>query len=188
MTAAGFYHCSVKSVGRANGRSVVAAAAYRSGARLTDERTGEVFDYRARSGVVESFIIASENAPAWAQDREQLWSRAELAETRANGRLATELELALPHELPPEQRRELLLDFLASIIEQHGTVADIAIHEPGQGKDHRNIHAHVLLTHRMLDEEGFIEKAKGLSVPAEYSPKVAVRNSPLRCAGCSLLS
>src|SRR5271154_3380030 len=32
-----------------------------------------------------------------------------------------------------------------------------------------------------------VERA-ALSAPAEYSPKVAVGNSPLRCAGCSLLS
>ncbi|MGE4046481.1 MAG: MobQ family relaxase [Acetobacteraceae bacterium] len=161
MTAAGFYHCSVKSVGRAKGRSVVAAAAYRSGTRLEDERTGEVFDYRARGGVVDTFIIAPENAPAWARDRAQLWSRAELAEGRANGRLATELELALPHELDAAQRKQLLHDFLAPITDRHGTAADVAIHKPGEGKDHRNIHAHVLLTHRMLDERGFIAKEKG---------------------------
>jgi hypothetical protein len=161
MTAAGFYHCSVKSVGRAKGRSVVAAAAYRSGTRLEDERTGEVFDYRARGGVVDTFILAGSDAPAWAQDRAQLWSKAELAEGRANGRLATELELALPHELDAAQRKQLLQEFLAPIIERHGTIADIAIHEPGEGRDHRNIHAHVLLTHRMLDERGFIEKEKG---------------------------
>ena len=95
MTALGFYHCSVKSVGRAKGRSVVAAAAYRSGERLDDEITGQTFDYRARGGVVESFILAPDHAPAWAHDRERLWNEAERAEGRANGRLATEIETRL---------------------------------------------------------------------------------------------
>ncbi|MBV8096438.1 MAG: MobA/MobL family protein, partial [Acetobacteraceae bacterium] len=57
MTAAGFYHCSVKGVGRAKGRSVVAAAAYRSGERLVDEWAGQTADYRARGGVLDSFIL-----------------------------------------------------------------------------------------------------------------------------------
>lgn len=157
MTAAGFYHCSVKSVGRANGRSIVAAAAYRHGERLYDERTGEVADYRARSGVLDGFIVA----PSWAHDRARLWNGAEAAEHRANGRLATELELALPHELDAAERKRLLKDFLAPIIERYGVAADVAIHEPGQGRDHRNIHAHVLITNRRLDEHGFIEKEKG---------------------------
>ena len=155
MSAAGFYHCSVKGVGRAAGRSVVAAAAYRSGERLADEITGKTADYRARGGVVESFILTSEHAPVWAHDRERLWNEAERAETRANGRLATEFELALPHELDAAGRKQLLKNYLAPFIEKYGVAADVAIHEPGEGRDHRNVHAHVLLTHRSLDADGF---------------------------------
>src|ERR1700761_7800463 len=155
MTATGFYHCSVKSVGRAKGRSIVAAAAYRAGVVLMDERTGEIADYRARGGVDDSFIIVPDNAPAWAQARTWLWNGADAAEPRANGRLATELELGLPHELTPAQRRELVSAFVLQTVEKYGTAADVAIHEPGEGRDHRNIHAHVLFTHRRIDEGGF---------------------------------
>jgi hypothetical protein len=161
MTASGFYHCSVKSVGRANGRCIVAAAAYRSGEQLVDERTGEIADYRARGGVLDSFIIAPDNAPAWTHDRARLWNGGEAAEHRANGRLATELELALPHELTAAQRKELVSPFIQEIVEKYGVAADVAIHEPGEGRDHRNIHAHVLVTNRRLDENGFVEKAAG---------------------------
>lgn len=164
MTAAGFYHCSVKSVGRAKGRSVVAAAAYRSGERLADEISGQTFDYRARGGVVESFILAPAHAPSWAYDRARLWNEAERAEARANGRLATEIEIALPHELTHQQRKELLRDHFAPIIERYGVAVDIAIHEPGQGRDHRNVHAHVLVTHRVLGEEGFSELSNARTV------------------------
>ena len=155
MTAAGFYHCSVKGVGRAKGRSIVAAAAYRSGERLEDARTGEVFDYRARGGVEDTFILTRDGAAAWGQDRECLWNGAEAAEPRANGRLATELELALPHELTVAQRKQLVTDFLAPIIEKYGVAADVAMHEPGQENDHRNHHAHCLLTHREFGADGF---------------------------------
>jgi MobA/MobL family len=154
MTASGFYHCSVKPVGRANGRSVVAAAAYRSGERLADEITGQVADYRARGGVLDTFILTRDDASAWAHDRARLWNEAERAEPRANGRLATEFELALPHELTDAQRKQLLQDYLAPIIEKYGIAADVAIHAPGEGKDHRNTHAHVLLTHRELGADG----------------------------------
>lgn len=164
MSGAGFYHCSVKSVGRAKGRSVVAAAAYRSGTRLEDGRTGEVFDYRARGGISDTFILTPDNAPAWAQDQEQLWTAAEQAEPRTNGRLATELELALPHELTDAQRKQLVEDFLAPLIERHGVAADVAIHEPGKNGDHRNIHAHVLITHRELGPAGFGEVSNARTV------------------------
>jgi MobA/MobL family len=91
MTAAGFYHCSVKAVGRAKGRSIVAAAAYRAGIRIEDERTGEIADYRARGGVAETFVLSREDAYARAQDIGRLWNDGERAEPRANGRIATEI-------------------------------------------------------------------------------------------------
>jgi hypothetical protein len=155
MSEAGFYHCSVKPVGRANGRSIVAAAAYRSGQRLEDERTGETFDFRARGGVEDSFIITPDGAAAWGKDRARLWNEAERAEPRANGRLATELELALPCELNAAQRRELVADFVRGIVDRYGVAADVAIHAPGKNGDHRNHHAHVLITHRELGPESF---------------------------------
>jgi len=169
MSTAGFYHCSVKSVGRSNGRSIIAAAAYRSGECLFDELTGKIADYRARGGVEDSFIIARADAPDWAMQaareaRQRLWNEAERAEPRANGRLATELELALPHELTPEQRKELVSAFVLKIVEKYGIAADVAIHAPGQDGDHRNYHAHVLFTHRELGPDGFGEVSNARTV------------------------
>src|SRR5580692_1807918 len=116
MTTSGFYHCAVKAVGRATGRSAVAAAAYRAGERHHDHRTGLTHDYRAKGGVIESFIIAAADAPTWATDRGELWNAAEAATTAKNGRIATELELALPSELTAEQRRALVESFARSIV------------------------------------------------------------------------
>jgi hypothetical protein len=182
MTASGFYHCSVKPVGRADGRSVVAAAAYRSGERLADERTGEVFDYRARGGVVDTFIVTRDGVAA--QERAQLWNGAERIEPRANGRLATELELALPHELTDAQRKRLVMDFLAPIIARHGVAADVAIHAPGEGRDHRNTHAHVLITHRELGPEGFGEIANRRTI----TKKVKGQEKQIEIAGIAATS
>ncbi len=146
-------------MGRSKGRSVIAAAAYRAAERLRDERTGLVHDYSRRHGVLETFIVAPDDAPAWANDRAQLWAQAEAREKRANGRLATEFELALPHELSPDQRRELVTGFAQSLAERHRVALDIAIHKPGRGGDHRNFHAHVLASHRELGPDGFGEIA-----------------------------
>ena len=89
MPVAAYYHCSVDSVSRAKGRSVVAAAAYRSGEKLIDDSTGAVHDYTRRKGVLEAFLVLPAGAPAWASDRERLWNEANRTEDRANGRFAT---------------------------------------------------------------------------------------------------
>ncbi len=44
------------------------------------------------------------------------------------------------------------------------------------------------IRHRLSALAALFEYLCELSAPAEYSPKMAVGNSPLRCARCSLLS
>ena len=43
----------------------------------------------------------------WAKERSALWNAAEQAEKRIDARVAREFEIALPHELSPEQRLAL---------------------------------------------------------------------------------
>jgi hypothetical protein len=66
------YHLHGKAVCRSKGHSAVAAAAYRAGEKLFDERRDRVHDYRPRSGVLTSFILAPPQASAWMWDRERL--------------------------------------------------------------------------------------------------------------------
>jgi len=150
------YHCQIKPVSRSAGRSVVAAAAYRAGACLTDARTGIVHDYRRKGGVVLSEVVAPPGCAWAAQDRGALWDAVE-ARSRANGRLATECELAIPCELTPEQAAALVRGFCAEIVAEHGVAADLAIHRPhrrqGEG-DPRNTHAHVLFSHAPVTPDG----------------------------------
>jgi len=152
------YRCSVITIGRGQGRSVLRAAAYRAGERLIDERNGDVHDYSRRSGVLHTAIMAPEHAPAWAQNRQQLWNAVEAHETRSNARLAREVQLSLPHELTDAQRIELVQDFVQENFVSLGMVADIAIHRPDAKGDQRNHHAHILLTDRPLEGNGFAAK------------------------------
>jgi hypothetical protein len=156
------YHLSVKTISRSAGRSATAAAAYRSGIEIADQRTGEVHDYTRKSGVDYIKLVLPENAPSWSVNREELWNAAEQAETRRNSTVAREFEVALPSELSDIERRRLALDFAQEIVERHGCVADVAIHAPGKGGDHRNHHAHILCSTRKLTKEGFGQKTREL--------------------------
>lgn len=46
------YHCSIKIIGRSDGKSAVASSAYRSGEKLMDDRTGLIHDFTKKRGVV----------------------------------------------------------------------------------------------------------------------------------------
>lgn len=155
------YHLSVKTVSRSTGRSATAAAAYRSGARIVDRREGVIHDYRRRSGVLSTMIVAPAGA-AWARDREALWNRAELAENRRNSTVAREYELALPAELDAVGREALVTRFAEHLVERYGIAADIAIHAPSREGDTRNHHAHVLTTTRAVGPDGLGAKTRVL--------------------------
>lgn len=154
------FHFSAKVVSRSKGQSSVAKAAYNARTQLTNERTGEGHDYTRAEGLVFSGIFAPKNAPEWAQDRERLWSEVEKAEVRKDAQLAREIEIALPHELTDEQRRQLITDFTRENFVRKGMVADVAIHAPDREGDDRNHHAHILLTMREIGPEGFGKKKR----------------------------
>jgi|TARA_R100000935_G_scaffold9040_2_gene18658 hypothetical protein len=152
------YHLRASVISRASGRSGTAAAAYRSAERITDRRTGLVFDYAARGGVDHTEILAPSHAPDWVSDRSELWNRAEESETRKNSRIAREIRVALPAELTHAERVDLVRGFCQSQFVDRGMVADIALHAPGRTGDERNHHAHILLTTREMDADGFTTK------------------------------
>ena len=150
------YRLSVQFISRSDRRSAVAAAAYRAGDRLADERGKTVYDYTRKGGVAHSEIMAPETAPGWVHDRESLWNEVEKSETRINSQVAKEIQLSLPAELNAEQRLALTRAFVQENFVAKGMVADVAIHAPPREGDERNHHAHVMLTTREIGPDGFV--------------------------------
>lgn len=140
------------------GRSAVAAAAYRSGACLVDDRLAMEFNFAAKDAIEHAEILLPANAPAAYQDRAVLWNAAENSEARKDAVPARELLVSLPHELSFLQRRELVRDFVSEHLVSRGMVADLAMHKPGKEGDERNFHAHILVTTRDVGPGGFKRK------------------------------
>jgi Ti-type conjugative transfer relaxase TraA len=154
------YHLHVKVIGRKSGASAVASAAYRSGSRLRDERLDRSHDFSAKRGVVHSEVLLPENAPEAWSDRERLWNEVEAFEIRKDAQLAREVEFAIPREMSEAQGIELARDFARGEFVDRGMIADLNVHrdvgEDGMPKPH----AHVMLTMRAVDEDGFGPKVR----------------------------
>ncbi len=154
------YFLNMKTFGRAGGSSAASAAAYRAGERIRDERTGRTYDHSEREDVLHKEIVLpgrfSGEDMAWARDRASLWNAAESAETRKNARVAREYLVALPVELSPPQRLELVRGFSQELSDRYGFAVDVAVHAPRDfpGSDPRNFHAHLLTTTREVQMEG----------------------------------
>lgn len=157
----------VQQIKRSAGQSPVAAAAYRAGERLHDERQGRTHDYTRKSHVVHKEIILPDNAPGWARklNRESLWNLVDKRERRKDAQTAREIRIMIPRELSPEARIGLVRDFVQRNFVDHGMIADLAVHCPFAADGQEQPHAHVMLTMRPMTAEGFGEKSRHDWVP-----------------------
>lgn len=155
------YHTRVKTFSRAQGHASTAAAAYRAGLLILDDRTGLRHDYRRRGGVVETRCLAPDEAPDWAFDPRRLWPAAEASERRKDATVAREFEVALPHELSNEQRSDLAAEISRCLVQRYRFAVQSSIHEP-QTADGLNYHVHILATTRRVDAEGLKDKTREL--------------------------
>ncbi|BDA84551.1 hypothetical protein Sa4125_20930 [Aureimonas sp. SA4125] len=143
-------HVRASVIQRSRGKSSVAAAAYRAAARLTDARTGQVWDYSRKKSVTDSYVMAPAGSAAWVYDREALWSRVELAERRKDAQTARELQIAIPRDLPRSAWGAFIADVGAPYLAA-GAVLDVALHEPRAADRGEQPHVHILITVRALD-------------------------------------
>lgn len=167
------YHCSIKIISRGKGKSAVAAAAYRSGEKLTNQYDGIVHDYTRKGGVTHTEILLPSHAPLEFSDRNTLWNSVEKIEKSKNSQLAREIEIAIPKELSDEQQIGLVRQYVNDNFVSVGMCADFAIHDKKDG----NPHAHIMLTMRPLEKNGqWGAKSKKEYITDENGERVKLKN------------
>lgn len=167
------YHLSVQIISRSDGRSSIAAAAYRSGSKIDSSWDGLTYDFTRKKWIEHSEILLPAHAPKSFKDRSVLWNAVENAEKSGTAQLAREVEIALPAELSLPKQRELIRSYVNENFVAKGMCADISIHNPPITNSHgapidingnktknrdemifQNPHAHILLTMRAINEDG----------------------------------
>jgi ATP-dependent exoDNAse (exonuclease V) alpha subunit len=174
--ALAIYHLSAKPISRASGRSATAAAAYRAGIAIRDARTGVIYDYTRKAGVLYAELILPIDGIA---DRADFWNRIEAHHKRRDAVLAREIEISLPREITSEQREKLAISFARELAHRYGVAVDVALHAPrvitdrdlernpqqywqidtATGKRHNgNWHAHLMLSACYVLSDGSLGK------------------------------
>lgn len=111
-------------------------------------RVGEYVNRLNRGELLEATGYG--NMPAWAaHNPAHFWEAADQNE-RSNGSTYREHEIALPRELSPDQRRELVEDWIQKEIGIH-YVYQYAIHTPKAADGAEQPHAHLMFSERRLD-------------------------------------
>jgi len=160
MAAMAIYHFSAKVISRATGASALASAAYRSASRLHDQRLDRHHDFTNKAGVVHSEVLLPGGAPEHLGDREALWNAVEAGEVRKDAQLAREVEFAIPREMSQKQGVALARDFVSAEFVSQGMVADLNVHWDIGADGSPKPHAHVMLSMREVNEDGFGQKVR----------------------------
>lgn len=166
------FHMSVKQISRSTGRSTTGAAAYRAAERIVDVRTGEIHDYTRKGGVDAAHLSLPGGST---ENRAAFWNRLEQHHKRADAVLAREFTLALPHELPAEERQRLAFDYGQELADRYGIAVDVAVHAPDREGDNRNYHAHVLMSACSVAPDGTLGK-KAVELDPIHCQRAKVEN------------
>ena len=92
--------------------------------------------------------------------RERLWNEVEKIERRKDSVLAREVEFALPRELSQAEGIALAQEFVRRQFISRGMVADLKVHWSREADGEVKPHAHVMLSMREIDGDGFGKKQR----------------------------
>src|SRR3546814_20990411 len=84
----------------------------------------------------------------------------EATEKRKDAQLAREVEFSIPREMSKDDGIELARDFVQAEFVERGMIADLNVHWDIGAEGLAKPHAHVMLTMRAMNEQGFGAKAR----------------------------
>ncbi len=153
------FNFHMSPVRRAAGQSLAAAAAYQRRGMLYDSRTGMNYDYHRRGGHLGGGLVG------WnPDDLAGLVTMLELAEKHPRAILGRKIDAALPHELPLSAHMRIANGFGLWLHDRHGVTVQYDIHAPDKGGSALNIHAHFLLSARIVKDGQVGPKTRELDV------------------------
>lgn len=151
------FHLEFKIVKRSEGMSSCRKAAYHNRSRITDDRTGNTYDFSHRTDLFHHLILAPVSAPAHIiESSSTLWNEVERVERQKDGQTVRYFDVAIPCELNNEDKIKLVVEYCQKNFVDKGMIADIAFHDLDSG----NPHAHVMLTLKPITAAGFGKKER----------------------------
>lgn len=141
-------------VKRSKGQSAVDAASYISRSVLVSEYDGKTYRPKYHEDLVHCEINLPEYALEEWLDRAVLWNSVELNEKQKNAQLCRTLKAALPNDWSYELAEETVRDYVQRNFVSKGMCADWAIHDSVNQNGIHNLHFHLMLTLRPVEENG----------------------------------
>lgn len=169
--AIGFARVEVVKAGA--GSSAVGLSSYIARDEREDQTISTNYSFgQMRADLVSRGVLVPAGAPSWATNGERLWNKATEAELttdrktkevrfKTDAQIAKHMVLALPKELTDAEREDLTTQFAREQFSDKGVAVEWAIHRPDGESE--NWHAHLIVSTRRLEADGFGKKARDLN-------------------------
>ena len=153
------YGFNVATVSRLDG-GAAGALAYIFRGKFHDGYYDKTYDYTHIDDFLYSEVLVPDYAPPEYRDAVTLWKEMERAEKRYDARIGRSVWLSLPNKLELDDWKKLVRDFANEAFVSLGMCVVAAIHFERNPDDpeKNNPNAHLFLSDRPLDRDGFCAK------------------------------
>ena len=136
------------------GHSAVEQSGYICREKMYSEYDGQTYYPKYAEDLVHNEVLLPENAPEEYKDPAKLWNSVEMAEKSKDAQLARTWRI----ELPNQWTYQFAIMFVRMLCERlfvsKGMCVQFAIHDSENDKGQRNLHCHIMMTLRSIDEQG----------------------------------
>ena len=138
------------------------------------EYDGKTYYPKYSEDLVHTEVLLPENAPKEYADPKVLWNAVEMAEKSSNAQTARTVRMELPNNWSYELATEVVRSLCEKEFVKKGMCVQFAIHDSVNKKTgQRNLHVHILLTMRGIDENGkWMPKQKKVYLTDENGERI----------------
>ena len=157
------------------GHSAVEQSGYICREKMYSEYDGQTYYPKYAEDLVHNEVLLPENAPEEYKEPAKLWNSVEMAEKSKDAQLARTWRI----ELPNQWTYQFAILFVRMLCERlfvsKGMCVQFAIHDSENDKGQRNLHCHIMMTLRSLDEQGkWMPKQKKIYLTDENGDRIPV--------------
>ncbi len=143
-----------RSANCTGGHSAVEQSSYISREKMYCEYDGQTYYPKYSEDLVHCEVLLPENAPEEYKDPYVLWNSVELVEKAKDAQLARTFRIELPNEWSYDLAKEVVRDYCERNFVSKGMCVQYAIHDSENDQGQRNLHCHIMLTLRGINEQG----------------------------------
>ncbi|MDY6307992.1 MAG: MobA/MobL family protein [Oribacterium sp.] len=157
------------------GHSAVEQSGYICREKMYSEYDGQTYYPKYEEDLVHNEVLLPENAPEEYKDPAKLWNSVEMAEKGKEAQLARTWRIELPNQWTYQFAIMFVRALCERLLVSKGMCVQFAIHDSENDKGQRNLHCHIMMTLRSIDEQGkWMPKQKKIYLRDENGERIPV--------------